>query len=241
MPTDRIKRPGAGSGYSCRCCEKHGDDASFPSAFCSSGVGSHRRCGSNNDNGMTIERTRMTQDPIAPIAALLEEKGSRRYGLAAVSQLQHALQAALLAEQSGSDAALVTAALLHDIGHMVHGLGEDPAVAGLDDRHEELGRAYLAALFGPAVTEPVRLHVAAKRYLCATEPDYFARLSPDSVRSLALQGGPMSSEEVAAFRALPASEAAVRLRRFDEGAKVEGLPTPPVAHFLPYLRESLGA
>ena len=159
------------------------------------------------------------------IAALLEEKGSRRYGLAAVSQLQHALQAALLAEQTGGDAALVTAALLHDIGHMVHGLGEDPAADGVDDRHEELGRAYLAALFGPAVTEPVRLHVAAKRYLCATEPDYFAKLSPDSVRSLALQGGPMSAEEVAAFRALPHSEAAVRLRRFDEGG--EGRRTCP--------------
>jgi [1-hydroxy-2-(trimethylamino)ethyl]phosphonate dioxygenase len=181
----------------------------------------------------------MSQDPIASIAALLEEKGSRRYGLASVSQLQHALQAALLAEQTGGDAALVAAALMHDIGHMVHGLGEDPAADGVDDRHEELGRAYLAALFGPAVTEPVRLHVAAKRYLCATEPDYFAKLSPDSVRSLALQGGPMSAGEVAAFRALPQSEAAVQLRRFDEAAKVQDLPTPSVAHFLPYLRECL--
>ena len=183
----------------------------------------------------------MPQDPVLSIAALLEEKGSRRYGLAAVSQLQHALQAALLAEQTGGDAALVTAALLHDIGHMVHGLGEDPAADGVDDRHEELGRAYLAALFGPEVTEPVRLHVAAKRYLCATEPAYFGKLSSDSVRSLALQGGPMSPDEVAAFRALPQSEAAVRLRRFDEDAKVKDLPTPPVAHFLPYLRESLRA
>jgi phosphonate degradation associated HDIG domain protein len=183
----------------------------------------------------------MSQDPIASIATLLEEKGGRRYGLAAVSQLQHALQAALLAEQSGSDAALVSAALLHDIGHMVHGLGEDPAADGVDDRHEELGRAYLAALFGPPVTEPVRLHVAAKRYLCATEPDYFARLSTDSVRSLALQGGPMSANEVAAFRAMPQFDAAVQLRRFDEAAKVKDLPTPPVAHFRPYLRECLRA
>lgn len=181
----------------------------------------------------------MTQDPVASIAVLLEQKGSRRYGLAAVSQLQHALQAALLAEQMGADAALVTAALLHDVGHMVHGLGEDPAADGVDDRHEELGRAYLAGLFGPAVTEPVRLHVAAKRYLCATEADYFAKLSPDSVRSLALQGGPMSPKEVAAFDALPHAQAAVRLRRFDEGAKVANLPTPPVAHFLPYLRACL--
>lgn len=183
----------------------------------------------------------MTQDPAASIAALLQEKGARRYGLSLVSQLQHALQAALLAEQSGGDAALVTAALLHDIGHMVHGLGEDPAADGIDDRHEELGRAYLAGLFPPAVTEPVRLHVAAKRYLCGTEPDYFAKLSPDSVRSLALQGGPMSAEEAAAFRARPHADAAVRLRRFDEAAKVKNLPTPPVAHFLPYLRESLRA
>jgi phosphonate degradation associated HDIG domain protein len=181
----------------------------------------------------------MAADPVTEIAALLEAKGRRQYGLSSVNQLQHALQAALLAEQSGGDDALVTAALLHDIGHMVHGLGEDPAADGIDDRHEELGRAYLAALFGPAVTEPVRLHVAAKRYLCATEPDYFGRLSPDSVRSLELQGGPMSTDEAAAFRARPHAEAAVRLRRFDEDAKQRDLPTPPVAHFLPAMRRAL--
>jgi len=181
----------------------------------------------------------MAQDPVAELAQLLEGKGSRRYGLSDVNQLQHALQAALLAEQSGCDAALVTAALLHDIGHMVHSLGDNPAEEGIDDRHEELGRAYLAALFGPDVTEPVRLHVPAKRYLCATEPDYFAKLSPDSVLSLQLQGGPMSPDEVAAFRTSPHAEAAVQLRRFDEGAKIADLPTPPEAHFLPYLRACL--
>lgn len=181
----------------------------------------------------------MSSDPAAELGALLEGKGSRRYGLSDVNQLQHALQAALLAEQSGCDAALVTAALLHDIGHMVHDLGENPAGEGVDDRHEEVGRAYLAALFGPEVTEPVRMHVPAKRYLCATEPDYFARLSPDSVLSLKLQGGPMSPDEAAAFRASPHAAAAVRLRRFDEGAKIADLPTPPVARFLPYLRACL--
>ncbi|HEX4170853.1 MAG TPA: HD domain-containing protein [Acetobacteraceae bacterium] len=181
----------------------------------------------------------MSSDPAAELGALLEGKGSRQYGLSDVNQLQHALQAALLAEQSGCDAALVTAALLHDVGHMVHGLGENPAEEGIDDRHEELGSAYLAALFGPEVTEPVRLHVPAKRYLCATEPDYFARLSPDSVLSLKLQGGPMSPDEVVAFHALPHAAAAVQLRRFDEGAKIADLPTPPVAHFLPHLRACL--
>ena len=181
----------------------------------------------------------MAGDPVAELGALLEGKGSHRYGLSDVNQLQHALQAALLAEKSGCDAALVTAALLHDIGHMVHGLGENPAKEGIDDRHEEVGRAYLAALFGPEVTEPVRLHVPAKRYLCATEPDYFARLSPDSVLSLKLQGGPMTPDEVATFCASPHAEAAVQLRRFDEDAKIADLPTPPVAHFLPYVKACL--
>lgn len=181
----------------------------------------------------------MAQAALEELAGLLEGKGARRYGLSAVNQLQHALQAALLAEQSGCDAALITAALLHDIGHMVHGLGENPAEDGIDDRHEELGRAYLAPLFGPEVTEPVRLHVPAKRYLCATEADYFARLSEDSVLSLKLQGGPMSDAEVAAFRALPHAKAAVQLRRFDEEAKMADLATPPVAHFLPYVQACL--
>jgi phosphonate degradation associated HDIG domain protein len=181
----------------------------------------------------------MAQDAVTELAGILEGKGSRRYGLSDVNQLQHALQAALLAEQAGCNAALVTAALLHDIGHMVHNLGENPADEGVDDRHEELGCAYLAALFGPEVTEPVRLHVPAKRYLCATEPDYFAKLSVDSVLSLKLQGGPMLSNEVAAFRTSPHADAAVRLRRFDEGAKIADLPTPPVAHFLPYVRACL--
>src|ERR1700754_3635352 len=99
---------------------------------------------------------RMTRDGLAELAGLLEGKGARRYGLSDVNQLQHALQAALLAEREGCDAALITAALLHDIGHMVHDLGENPAEAGIVDRHEELGRAYLAPLFGPEVTEPVR-------------------------------------------------------------------------------------
>ncbi|MFL5284622.1 MAG: phosphonate degradation HD-domain oxygenase [Rhodopila sp.] len=181
----------------------------------------------------------MAADPVAMIADLIDGKGERNYELSLVNQRAHALQAALLAEQSGCDSALITAALLHDIGHMVHDLGEDPASEGIDDRHEQLGQAFLAQYFGPDVTEPVRLHVAAKRYLCGVEPDSFARLSDDSIRSLALQGGPMSKEEAEAFAALPGATAAVQLRRFDEAAKVRGLPTPPVAHFLPHLRRCL--
>ncbi len=101
------------------------------------------------------------------------------------------------------------------------------------------GHAYLTGCFGPEVTEPVRLHVAAKRYLCAAEPDYFGKLSPDSVLSLSLQGGPMSSEEAAAFRAQPHADAAVQLRRYDEAAKAKDLPTPPAEHFRPHLERCL--
>ena len=173
------------------------------------------------------------KDVLDQIETLLEHRADGRYGLAEITQKQHALQAATLAEAEARDDALVVAALLHDIGHLVHDLGENPAAHGVDDRHEEAGHAWLARHFGPAVTEPVRLHVAAKRYLCATEADYFGKLAPDSVRSLALQGGPMSAAEAAAFRALPHQEAAVTLRRYDEQAKVKDLPTPPVAHFLP--------
>lgn len=173
------------------------------------------------------------------IRHLLEQKGSGRYGLTLVNQQQHALQAATLAERDGRGEALVVAALLHDIGHMVHDLGDNPADAGIDDRHEELGHVWLQAHFGPEVTEPVRLHVAAKRYLCAVEADYFAKLSPDSVKSLALQGGPMSPDEVTAFEALPHHREAVQLRRYDEQAKVKGLATPPVAHFMPAVANCL--
>ncbi len=166
------------------------------------------------------------------IAHLLEHRADGAYGLHDVTQKQHALQAALAAEQAGCAASLVAAALLHDIGHMVHDLGENPAAAGVDDQHEALGHAYLAQWFGADVTEPVRLHVAAKRYLCTMEPGYFARLAPDSVLSLSLQGGPMSAEECRAFQAGGFAQAAVTLRRFDEAAKDPDLATPPVAHFM---------
>ncbi len=175
------------------------------------------------------------------IQALLEGRAEGRYGLSLVNQQQHALQAAWLAERDGGSDALVAAALLHDVGHLVHDLGEDPADAGIDDKHEELGHIWLAQHFGPDVTEPVRLHVAAKRYLCATEADYFGKLSADSIKSLALQGGPMSAAEVATFEALPQWREAVRLRRYDEQAKVKGLATPPVAHFMAYVARALRA
>jgi phosphonate degradation associated HDIG domain protein len=165
------------------------------------------------------------------------DRATRRYGLSEVNQLQHALQAAALAETDGAPPATVLAALLHDVGHMIHRLGEDPASRGVDDVHEQLGAAWLAQRFGPDVSEPVRLHVAAKRYLCTVEADYFGKLAPDSVRSLELQGGLMSAEEIDAFRANPLHGEAVRLRRFDEAAKDPRASTPDFDHYLRHVED----
>ena len=165
------------------------------------------------------------------LLSLLSTRGGAQYGGEAVSQLEHALQCAMLAEEEGAPAPTVAAALLHDLGHLLHRLGQSPAARGIDDRHEALGGKRLMRDFGAAVAEPVRLHVAAKRWLCAADPDYFARLSPGSVRSLALQGGPMQKEEAARFAALPYAEAAIRVRRWDDLAKVPGRKTPPLERY----------
>jgi phosphonate degradation associated HDIG domain protein len=167
------------------------------------------------------------------------QRATGRYGLSNVTQLQHALQSASLAEARHEPPGLVAAALLHDIGHMIHDLGEDPARDGVDDKHEVRAAEWLSTYFGPEVTEPIRLHVPAKRYLCAVDPDYRNKLSEDSARSLVLQGGPMSPEEVTAFRLTPHYDAAVRLRRYDDLAKDPDAPTPSLRHFLPAIDASL--
>ncbi len=169
------------------------------------------------------------------IRSIYETRATRQYGLSDVNQQQHALQAATMAEANGESTALITAALVHDIGHMIHDLGENPADAGIDDKHEALGAIWLEDHFGPEVTEPVRLHVPAKRYLCTVDNTYFGRLSEDSVVSLKLQGGLMSADEVKAFEANPHAQAAVRLRKLDEAAKDPHMQTPPVAHFMRYV------
>jgi phosphonate degradation associated HDIG domain protein len=175
------------------------------------------------------------------IERLFADRGGAEYHGEAVSQLEHALQSADQAERGGFPPAWVAAALLHDVGHMLHGHGEGCAAQGIDDRHEDLGVRFLAKGFGPDVTEPVRLHVAAKRYLCAVEPEYLARLSAASVRSLELQGGPMSAEEVREFERNPSYTAAVAVRRWDDAAKVVGRATPPFAHFRKYLEAATRA
>ena len=148
-----------------------------------------------------------------------------------VSQREHALQAAHLAEQEGASDALIIAALLHDIGHLLHHEGEDIADRGIDARHEAVGDAWLTHYFGPPVTEPARLHVAAKRYLCAVEPEYLRQLSPASQQSLRLQSGPFSPAEVQEFEQNPYFREAVRLRHWDDAAKISGWNVPGVEHY----------
>jgi phosphonate degradation associated HDIG domain protein len=166
------------------------------------------------------------------IGLLFARKGGEQYSGEPVTQLQHALQCALLAEQSGGDDELVTAALLHDLGHLLHDLGATPTLNGVDDVHQYRALPFLRGLFGDAVLQPIKLHVDAKRYLCATRPAYYESLSADSKRSLALQGGVFSPDEAAEFIAQPGAEAAVRVRIWDDLAKSEGLTTPTLEHFL---------
>jgi phosphonate degradation associated HDIG domain protein len=169
------------------------------------------------------------------ILQLFATKGHAAYVGEPVSQLEHALQTAHHAEAAGASDALVVAALLHDIGHLVHKLPEDAANHGIDTRHEQLGQAWLARYFGPEVTEPIKLHVPAKRYLCATDPAYIGGLSPASVQSLGLQGGPFDHDEVAEFERNPHYREAVALRRWDDLAKVPRMQVAPLEHYRPRL------
>ncbi len=179
------------------------------------------------------------KDALKEIRAAFARRGGETYG-EGVSQLEHALQCAACAERDGAMDALVIAALLHDIGHLIHDLPEDSAEQGIDTQHESLGSAWLSRYFGPDVTEPVRLHVAAKRYLAATDRAYNALLSAASQLSLRLQGGPMTADEIAQFRREPYYRDAIRLRRWDEEGKIAGLPIPGLNHFEDRIRICAG-
>jgi gamma-butyrobetaine dioxygenase len=173
------------------------------------------------------------------IFRVFREYGSGAYLGEPVSMTEHMLQSAHAAEQDGAPPRLVAAALLHDYGHFIHAHDEDAADHGIDTHHEDVAHAFLSEHFGPEIAEPIRLHVAAKRYLCATDPSYLGELSPASIRSLELQGGPYSAAEVAAFEASPHAADAVRLRRYDDAGKVAGLETPDLEHYRPVLEASI--
>ena len=170
------------------------------------------------------------------IELLFARHGASRYSGEPVTQLEHALQTAHLAEQSGADDALVTACLLHDLGHLLNdqgrGLNDTPSLRGIDDTHQYYALPFLRGLLHDAVLDAIKLHVDAKRYLCRANPGYHAKLSDDSKRSLELQGGVFSADEAAAFLRLSGARDAVMLRQWDDLAKQAELPTPSLAHFL---------
>ncbi|MCA9076166.1 MAG: HD domain-containing protein [Planctomycetaceae bacterium] len=180
-----------------------------------------------------------TDQIIDEVLRLFRERGDSEYGGEAVTQAEHALQAADLALEDGAESTLVVAALLHDVGHLLHRLPDDAPDYGVDDEHEELGGRWLEKRFSPAVIEPVRLHVAAKRYMCARDPAYFELLSEPSRLSLKLQGGPMNANEVNEFEKNPYHEDAVRLRRWDDEAKIVDKVTTPLEGFVDHLRRAL--
>jgi phosphonate degradation associated HDIG domain protein len=180
----------------------------------------------------------MTADSLISIYA---RRGSAAYFGEAVSMTEHSLQAGYFARAAKAPEALVVAALLHDIGHLIENVSDDIADWHSDAHHELSGSRFLAASFGPEVSEPVRLHVPAKRYLCATDAAYFSKLSAASVLTLGLQGGPMSSAEAAAFEAEPYWREAILVRQCDDRAKIAGLATPDFDHYRALIERFAGS
>ncbi|MBM4074779.1 MAG: HD domain-containing protein [Planctomycetes bacterium] len=179
----------------------------------------------------------MSNNIVNHIVDVFNQRGSENYASEAVTQLQHAIQSALLAKRDGADEPLIAAALLHDIGHLL-GTASLPnsEAQNYDDKHENKGYGWLVKHFGAQVADPVRLHVAAKRYLCTVDPNYCNILSPTSLKSFHDQGGMMSNEERATFERERYFQEALRLRRWDDEAKDPDIAIPPIEEY----RELLG-
>jgi phosphonate degradation associated HDIG domain protein len=173
------------------------------------------------------------------VMSLMQRRGQAQYGMEAINQLEHALQCAQLADLAGETPQTIVASLLHDVGHLlVADRGVQPEHdTTRDDLHQYLALPFLRALLPDAVLEPIRLHVDAKRYLCLLDPAYWAALSPASKHSLELQGGVFSEPEAEAFMAQPYAAEAVRLRRYDDQAKVVGKPVPGLQTYAHYLQQ----
>jgi len=173
------------------------------------------------------------------VTALLQRRGQSQYGMEAINQLEHALQCAHLAEQAGETTETVVACLLHDLGHLLaaerDGLTEHNT--DQDDLHQFMALPFLRGLFPEAVLEPIRMHVDAKRYLCLIDPSYWADLSPASQHSLAQQGGVFSESEAEAFMRQPFAAESVRLRRYDDLAKVPAKMVPDLRHYQAHLQQ----
>ena len=178
-------------------------------------------------------------DPVGAVFTLFASPEATRYFGERVHQLEHALQTARLAERENAANGLVVAALLHDIGHLLALGAASDSPPPHDVRHELVGTRWVARYFGAEIAEPIHLHVAAKRYLCAIDATYIKCLSPASRRSLDLQGGPMALSDVGRYERLPFGQQAARLRRWDDQAKIPGLETPDLAHYRQNLSQAV--
>ena len=170
------------------------------------------------------------------IEHLYRQHGDEQYSGEPVSQIEHALQCAALAEAEGADDELVTAAFLHDLGHLLHDLGETPSARGIDDVHQYRVLPFLRGVFSERVLGAIAMHVDAKRYLCATRSEYYGALSEDSRRSLKLQGGVFDAGQAQQFISTPGAFEAVRVRLWDDRAKIAGFATPDLDHVMQRMR-----
>lgn len=170
---------------------------------------------------------------------LFNTKGHTGYFGEAVTEREHALQCAYLAVRANAEPSLIAAALLHDVGHLLHHLPENIATQGIDAQHELGGATWLAQYFPSSIVDPIRLHVSAKRYLCAVEPTYLPTLSMASRLSLQLQGGPMTAAEIAQFTQEPHSSGAIVLRYWDDQAKSPHLLVPDFDNYRSLLESLL--
>jgi len=177
-----------------------------------------------------------SENIVSFIADIFERRGPEEYLGEPVTMAQHMLQGATLAQNSGADELIVVAALLHDIGHFTSEFGMFSMADTQDKYHENAGAEVLESFFPSLVTDCVRYHVAAKRYLCATRPDYFNQLSEASVHSLMLQGGPMNQSEVVEFEKNPHIKEIVKVRYLDDAGKSADMKTPPFSHFVPIVQ-----
>ncbi len=175
------------------------------------------------------------------IGDIFERRGADSYLGEQVTMSQHMLQGAQLAEQAGAGDTMIAAALLHDIGHYTNEFPDDALAKGIDNHHDTAGAAVIAPFFPTVVTDCVRYHVAAKRYLCATDADYYGQLSEASVHTLRLQGGPMTVEEIVAFEDIPNLAAIVRVRIWDDLGKDPDVTSPDFRHYAPVLQRVVDA
>ena len=186
--------------------------------------------------------TTLSKDNIvAFLADIFDRRGGEEYLGEAVTMAEHMLQGATIAEQNGMPEDVIVGALLHDIGHFTSEFGTYAPTDTEDRHHEDAGAEVLAPFFPSVITHCVLYHVAAKRYLCATKPEYFKRLSPASVHTLELQGGPMSSEEAAEFEKNPNLEKIIQVRYLDEAGKRADMETPDFHHFAPMVQRLVDA